>query len=247
MIDVSDKEQAVGRVYEAAPTSPERSRTMPKTMSMLGAVVITAVIAVGVGGWVPWAVAQPAHVPQTGQTNCYAGGALIPCDSTGQDGALQAGVSWPVPRVRDRGDGTVRDNLTGLIWLKNTNCFGALPWDDALAAANNLAHGQCSLTDGSVAGDWRLPNVRELLSLIDYGSESPSLSNTAGTGKLTEGDPFVGVGSGGLYWSSTSAGVSADVASIHAWFVSFQAGGGVGAYLFKSDPSGVWPVRGGQQ
>jgi hypothetical protein len=190
--------------------------------------------------------AVPAPVPQTGQTNCYAGGALIPCDSTGQDGAIQAGVPWPTPRFTDNGDGTVRDNLTGLIWLKQANCLGSVPWADALAAAHTLASGQCGLTDGSVPGDWRLPNIRELLSLIDFGSESPALSNTAGTGTLTEGDPFVGVGLGGLYWSSTSAGVSADIASIHAWLVSFQSGGGVTSALLKSDPSGVWPVRGGR-
>src|SRR5918992_5748088 len=61
----------------------------------------------------------PAPVEQTGQTQCWdTAGALIPCEGTGQDGDIQAGVAWPVPRFTDRGNGTVRDNLTGLIWLQ---------------------------------------------------------------------------------------------------------------------------------
>jgi hypothetical protein len=57
-----------------------------------------------------------AQVPKTGQTWCWnAGGILIPCAGTGQDGDLRKGVSWPSPRFTDNGDGTVTDNLTGLI------------------------------------------------------------------------------------------------------------------------------------
>ena len=117
----------------------------------------------------------PAPVPQTGQTLCYDGvGIRIPCLGTGQDGELQAGVESPSPRFTDNGDGTVTDYLTGLIWLQNANCFGEKTWADALTAANGLADGQCELSDGSVAGDWRLPNLRELHSLVDYG-RSPAL------------------------------------------------------------------------
>ncbi|HEX9868842.1 MAG TPA: hypothetical protein VGC99_09650 [Candidatus Tectomicrobia bacterium] len=65
----------------------------------------------------------PAPVPQTGQTQCWdASGVLIDCADTGEDGELQAGVRSPVPRFTDRGNGSVRDNLTGLIWLKFPNC-----------------------------------------------------------------------------------------------------------------------------
>jgi hypothetical protein len=60
----------------------------------------------------------PAPVPQTGQTASYA---------AGDDGDIQAGVPWPVPRFTDNGNGTVRDNLTGLIWLKNASCLGNTP------------------------------------------------------------------------------------------------------------------------
>jgi hypothetical protein len=103
-----------------------------------------------------------AGVPKTGQTVTYA---------TGDDGDLQKGTSWPNPRFTDNGDGTVTDNLTGLIWLKNANCFGDRTWADALTDSGGLADGSCALTDGSSAGDWHLPNVRELHSLISYGWE----------------------------------------------------------------------------
>ena len=66
----------------------------------------------------------PAPVPKTGQTISY---------EPGDDGYYQKGVAWPNPRFTDNGDGTVTDNLTGLIWLKNANCFGTRTWATALS------------------------------------------------------------------------------------------------------------------
>jgi hypothetical protein len=154
------------------------------------------VLMVAVVAWVEWgipqALAQPARVPQTGQTQCWdANGNLILCDGTGQDGAIQAGVGAPAARFSDRRDGTVRDNLTGLIWLKDANCDALGPngngtgtWQQALDAANALVNGRCGLTDGSEPGDWRIPNVRELQSLIDFGFYQPGLT-AANAGKFT--------------------------------------------------------------
>ena len=67
------------------------------------------------------------------------------------------------------------DNLTGLIWLEDANCFGARTWTNALSDANGLADPACGLTDGSVATDWRLPHLRELSSLSDFAESSPAL------------------------------------------------------------------------
>src|SRR5262249_23697269 len=108
-----------------------------------------------------------AHVPRTTRIRC-------PCGFTGDDSELRMGALWPNPRFVDDGNGSVADALRGLIWLKNSNCFGTRTWDQALSDANGLHSGQCSLADGSLAGHWRLPNVRELLSLIDYGFASPA-------------------------------------------------------------------------
>jgi hypothetical protein len=211
---------------------------MPTHLLTLGVVLMAALITAGVGSWGPLALAAAkkvkpvAPVPQTGQTECWdSSGTLIPCDGTGQDGDFQAGVAWPIPRFTNNLDGTVTDNLTGLIWLRNANCFPGsgfgLLWQEALKAANHLAAPQCGLADGSVAGDWRLPNVNELRSLIDWGSSIPA---------LPDGHPFTGVLS--LYWSSTTRPSHPSF----AWYVSLPPGNAV-----ATDKSSlfVWPVRGG--
>jgi hypothetical protein len=67
-----------------------------------------------------------APVPKTGQKTSY---------PPGDDGDLAKGVAWPNPRFTDNGDGTITDNLTGLIWLKNANCFGLRNWLNMLASS----------------------------------------------------------------------------------------------------------------
>jgi hypothetical protein len=172
---------------------------------------------------------NPAPIGKTGQTTSY---------GTGDDGDLQKGVAWPTPRFRDNGNGTVTDNLTGLIWLKNANCFELRTWLQALGDCNSLANGSCGLSDGSSAGDWRLPNVKELLSLIDYAVE-PALPNTVGTGNWSDGDPFTNVELNCFYWSSTS---TTPGGGDYAWFVTTS--GNMRTYS-KGNDDCVWPVRGG--
>ena len=205
-------------------------------------------------GEFPWLCGELAPVPATGQTLCYDedGVELPSCEGTGQDGEYQMGVEWPVPRFTDNENGTVTDNLTGLIWLRDANCMlteypdfdtdynidGRVTWQHALdfvAGMNDGTYEECA------AGreDWRLPNVRELFSLVHHGFYDPAVPNTDGDGLWIEGDPFSGVQSA-YYWSSTT---NADSTPI-AWLVFFFDGhvnyGYKGSYYF------VWPVRGGQ-
>jgi len=175
-----------------------------------------------------------APVPKTGQTT--------PSD-TGTDGALKKGVAWPTPRFTDNLNGTVTDKLTKLIWMKNASNvsavgFGVKTWADALTAAATVANNSFGLTDGSKAGDWRLPNVRELQSLIDYAFYSPALPNTLGTDKWAEGNPFKGVQSS-YYWSSSTYAFYTP----YAWYVNFYDGDV--AYNDKGNSYYVWCVRGG--
>ena len=184
-----------------------------------------------------------------GVTGTYQGDYLAPVAKTGQitpygtgdDGALQKGVAWSVPRFKDNNNGRVTDNLTGLIWLKNANCAGPKSWNDALDFANQLKDGDCGLSDGSQAGEWRLPNRFELESLLDLQYYNPPLSNTAGTGQWTEGDPFTNVG-WTRYWTSSTYSVNTS----EAWFVGLMYAD-IGTNS-KPDLSyyNVWPVRGGQ-
>ncbi len=186
--------------------------------------------------------AAPVPVTKTGQTTCWNDrGNSIDCAGSGQDGDLQKGVALPNPRFTDNGNGTVTDNLTGLIWLKKTNCFGSRTWSDALNDCNTLATGACGLTDGSNAGDWHLPNRKELDSLINLGFSYPALSNTSGTGPWAEGDPFTGLYQSNSYWSSSAFAAF----PLDAWLVHFSSGS---AFLvITTATSYVWPVRAGQQ
>jgi hypothetical protein len=171
----------------------------------------------------------PSAVPKTGQTGCWdQDGNPIDCAGTGQDGEYQTGVSVD-PRFTDNGDGTVKDNLTGLIWLKDASCV-PVNWTGALALANTLSNGSCGLTDGSVAGDWRVPNIRELQSLLDYSQIEPALPS---------GHPFTGVYSL-VYWSSSTSAHGPQYA-----MTAFLADGEI-LYYPKDNYSYVLPVRGGQ-
>lgn len=177
-----------------------------------------------------------AAVPRTGQSAV---------EAAGDDGDLQLGVTWPNPRFTKNGDGTVTDNLTGLVWLLDASCFGELNWVDGLAAAAVLQSlDMCPntgmlLEDGSVAGEWRLPNVRELQSLVHYGLFNRAVPDTSGTGQWSEGDPFSGVQSI-FYWSSTTFAFNTNF----AWDVGMDSG----PVFFenKEDLQGVWLVRAGQ-
>jgi hypothetical protein len=155
--------------------------------------------------------------------------------AAGDDAALHAGVSWPTVRFVDNQDGTVTDNLTGLIWLKDAGCLSPNPWAQALGAVNQLASGACGLTDGSTAGQWRMPNMWELESLIDESASNPAVS---------AGSPFSNVN--GIYWTSTSyyGGITG---SPIAWAIRMSDGRYIndGTTNVKQNGSlGVWAVRG---
>ena len=171
-----------------------------------------------------------APLRKTGQTASYA---------TGDDGALETGAAWPIPRFITGTTGIVTDTLTGLVWLENANCFERRNWSQAVSDANTLNSGECGLSDGSAEGDWRLPSAQEHQSLVHYGVFNPAVPNTAGTGKWTTGDPFTAIQSDGYWTSSTMAG-----GTDYAWCMP-MGDGSVRGYV-KTLTYYVWPVRGGQ-
>lgn len=190
--------------------------------------IVSGVDIFGVEGTYTGSSPYNAVVPKTGQTTSVA---------ARDDGDLKKGAGWPSPRFTDNLDGTVTDNLTGLMWLKDADagndCAGAdtgtEDWATALASA-----AACNTTGSGYAGytDWRLPNVRELQSLIDYGRSGPALPS---------GHPFAGVSSSIMnFWSST---VNASYTS-NAWYVGLRTGNV--ADVARTSKYYVWPVRGGQ-
>jgi hypothetical protein len=170
----------------------------------------------------------PATLPSTGQQTSYA---------IGDDASLKKGVSWSAAtRFTDNNDGTVTDGLTGLIWLKNAGCFPAANWSTALTEVNQLASGACGLSDNSTAGQWRLPNINELESMVDVSASNPAVST------LT---PFQNVSSA-IYWSSTSY-FGGQEGSPHAWAIRFSDGrfmNDLTSNVKTTASNMVWAVKG---
>ena len=151
----------------------------------------------------PSPTVQPVGLPDTGQALCYdTGGNEIPCLSDtcpGQDGFYETGCP-PEARFVDNQDGTVTDTCTGLMWQQETAPV-MFTWQAALDHCED---------DLSLAGyeDWRLPNIRELQSIVDYSRFGPAIDPT-----------FIALTSPG-YWSSTTNAIRPN----EAWTLGFNCG-----------------------
>lgn len=209
-------------------------------------------------------------------TGCPNGGAVYAagnpavnayvCNGTngtnGTNGIDGTGATNPDPPCFDNtnryvncGNGTVTDTVTGLIWLQTADCFLTMTYSAANQAAAGLAAGQCGLTDGSSAGDWRLPTKAEWEATVARGvalgctspadQNPPPLTNNAGTNCInrgTSGTWFTGWGTTQSFWSSTAV----EVFPHQGWSVSFDNGAVGGADKANSFLR-VWAVRGGRR
>ena len=131
---------------------------------------------------------------KTGQTTSY---------YTDDDGALRKGVAWPEPRFLDHGNGTITDNLTGLMWERWASRT-TKTWTEAIDYCNTL----------SLSGytDWKLPNINELESLVNSGESSVASWLDAQGFDINQG--------WNNYWSSTTAAYNTSI----AWGVDMQYG-----------------------
>ncbi len=188
-------------------------------------------------------IAGTVSLPKTGQTTCYDNdGIETGCEGTGQDGEIRAGVDWPDPRFTDNGDETITDNLTGLIWTKNAKLGDyqttaeTLTWQEALDYIAGMNAGT-NPNYGYV--DWRLPNIRELLSLGNKGASSlrdwlkeQGFENVKWTS----------------YWSSTTVRDEFDTnAEIYAWTFNVLSNFSYSYFTKSGSYAKFWPVRGGQE
>ncbi len=147
-------------------------------------------------------------------------------------------------RYADCGNGTVTDSLTGLVWLKKSNCLPSADFEAAKKAVAGLKNGDCMLTDASSPGDWRLPTQKEwettMEKALDMGCSGPTLTNDAGTGCMTAGpSSFMDV-EADYYWSSTTL-----EGQDRAYFGDIDHGHVLNGAFTTS--LRVWPVRGGQR
>lgn len=175
-----------------------------------------------------------ALVPQTGQTS------TLPISApANSDGALQKGKAWPTTRfVADASGNCITDNLTGLMWVKDLNAVNSgstLTWNAALTAADS----------GTWCGysDWRMPNINELRSLVNYAYASSADWLKYGSGSsgspACSGACFANVQQN-AYWTSTIYAIT----TTQVLNINFTTGGissrsNMGTLL-------LFPVRGGQ-
>ena len=165
------------------------------------------------------------NIIQTGLDRCFdLYGREISCSGSGQDAALQVGEPWPQPRFTLIQEDLVRDELTGLYWTRKANFLDfPLTWNESLDEVKEM-------NKEGFAGfnDWRLPNRREIRSLISHGQRKPA---------LPADHPFQDVFLG-WYWTSTTSAM----APAYAWYVHLE-----GARMFyggKEQRYLTWPVRG---
>ena len=165
----------------------------------------------------------PKGLPATGQTSCYnfdqnqgiwVEAHCLEADCTGQDGSFSLGCPMD-GRFIDNNDGTVTDTCTGLMWQKDTadvseSFADTLAWCDALSYCEGLNFAGNS--------DWRLPNVHELQSIVDYGRFGPSIDPVFNA--LPE-----------FYWTSTTDADTPD----NGWGIGFNVGY-VGVRVKTGDP-----------
>ncbi|WP_045212809.1 DUF1566 domain-containing protein [Desulfonatronovibrio magnus] len=165
------------------------------------------------------------NIIQTGLDRCFDEQENeIHCLNAGQDPTYAVGEPWPVPRFTLLDKDVVKDELTGLNWTRKANFFEfPLTWDQAFAEIdqlNNQGFGGFN--------DWRMPNRREMRSILSHGARKPA---------LPQDHPFADVFLG-WYWTSTSSAM----APAYAWYVHLE-----GARMFyggKNQRYLVWPVRG---
>jgi hypothetical protein len=130
--------------------------------------------------------AEAFKLPDTGQTKCYQAvtpWSVMECTGTGQDGAYAVNL----PSFTDHSDGTVTDNVTGLKWQKchlgqtnNLNCtgdYGIYNWYQA-TGTYHVTYNPDGNTVGCgtlPGGSWRLPAVKELMSIVNFSYDYPSI------------------------------------------------------------------------
>jgi hypothetical protein len=152
----------------------------------------------------------------------------------------------------DNGDGTVTDSATGLQWTR-ADSGQAMTWSDALAwaqarnAEDHLGH-----------ADWRLPNAKELQSIVDY-ARAPDATGTPALDPAFQATAIVNEGGAAdypWYWAGTTH-ASSDGRGSAAVYVAFgratgwmQLNGAAcyslvdvhGAGAQRSDPKGGSPT-----
>ncbi len=152
-----------------------------------------------------WSAHAISALPDTGQTQCYdTNGSAITCPSAGQSTYGQdAQYSNHTMSYTNNNDGTISDNVTGLMWQQtpDTNGDGSINSSDKLSYSG--AQSYCdSLTLGHY-DDWWLPDIQQLYSLMNFtGQDVSSYTGTDTSGLL----PFIDTSYFAFGYGDTAAG-----------------------------------------
>ncbi len=120
-------------------------------------------------------------------------------------------------RFIDNEDNTISDEATGLMWAKEDSKEG-MNWEDALAYVQNLNEWQYL-----GYSDWRLPNAKELHSIVDYSrspdaTDSPAISPLFNVSQIFVEDGSINYPE---YWTSTTHKNMGSIVGAYAVYISF--------------------------
>ena len=229
-------QQAINKATAAGATCLDAPLTVGDFQPVIKKHTDNVATALGGGG-----LATCPVVLETGQATSF---------GPGSDGDLLKGVARS---YTDNGDGTITDNVTGLMWEKKSDDGSIHDEDDTYTWGDSHSpfamNGTMVTTflatlnaGGGFAGhtDWRIPNRFELESLVNLGTVGPAVSNAFGTG-CSAGCTVTTCSctSSTSYWSSTTYQFIHD----SAWTVVFTIG--TNSPNFKSESNYVRAVRGG--
>ena len=212
-------------LHERLERLEQRTHTVERQLrwwrGLAGSLIVLAVLTWTLG---PMPSALAGQLPATGQTTSYPADQNDGIDgpvTVPDDGALQRGATL---RYKVLNDGTIKDQNTGLIWeVKCSGCGGLHDVDNGYVWSGDgteetiwdwLEDINSENGGDGYAGhnDRRIPNIRELQSIVDYGRNDPAI------------DPMFGPTAAAFYWSSTTTTREDMDTTCCAWSVSATNG-----------------------
>jgi hypothetical protein len=221
-----------------------------RSISSLALLVGLGLSATAVQAWDTSPSCGSSTFPATGQLTPATGTITFTGATVRDDGFVKAG--GPLSYL-DNGDGTITDLNTGLMWEKKSadgsdhDVTKTFPW------STTAVLGQATIWDwidaintevGNGIGfagfnDWRIPNVRELQSILDYGRLNPGVDPVFNHDVSTGCTVLTCSATSRFYWSSTTIATI----PLDAWLVDFTFTENLAD--LKSNSRSVRAVRGG--